>query len=99
MSVMWTNSLVSATWATGKRGWSRKSTTGSCHHHSTCLDGGPCSATLRKASSSRRNKLPNLAPQIRVAFSKALFEGEERQVHLRIAGLEDRIYIDLGTDQ
>src|SRR5262249_45423077 len=30
---------------------------------------------------------------------KALFEGEERQVHLRIAGLEDRIYIDLGTDQ
>src|SRR5262249_45311396 len=28
----------------------------------------------------------------------AMFEGEKIQVHLRVAGLEGRIYIDLGTD-
>ena len=70
MSVMWTTSLVLPMRATGKRGWSRKSITGSWRHHWICLDGGPCSETLRNASPSRRNTLPNLAPQMRVAFSR-----------------------------
>jgi hypothetical protein len=31
--------------------------------------------------------------------AKALFEGKSLQVHLRIGGLDGRIYIDLGNDQ
>src|SRR5262249_49257229 len=66
---MWTTFFVLKTRASGACGCRRNSTTGSCRYHSAYVDGTACIATLRKPFPSRRNKLPNFASQMRVAFA------------------------------
>jgi hypothetical protein len=56
---------------------------------------------LRRLYYLEQKKSPNpdaLKEAIECLDGIAMFEGEKKQVHLRVAGLEGRIYIDLGTD-
>jgi len=56
---------------------------------------------LRRLYYLEEGKSPNpdaLKEAIECLDGIAMFEGEKIQVHLRVAGLDGRIYIDLGTD-
>jgi hypothetical protein len=56
---------------------------------------------LRRLYYLEQKKSPNpdaLKEAIECLDGIAMFEGEKIQVHLRVAGLDGRIYIDLGTD-
>jgi hypothetical protein len=56
---------------------------------------------LRRLYYLEQKKSPNpdaLKEAIECLDGIAMFEGKKVQVHLRVAGLEGRIYIDLGTD-
>ena len=47
-----------------------------------------------------RRSAPNsdaMQSALKVLKSKACFDGEERAVSVRVAGFEDRLYLDLGT--
>ena len=39
-----------------------------------------------------------LSDALQVLAAQALYDGEEEEVHLRVAGLDDRVYVDLGDD-
>ena len=70
------------------------------HRETWPIKSSRCRQWLKRLYYAEHNKVPN-AEAVQEALDHleavALFEGEERQVELRVAGHAGRIYIDLGT--
>jgi hypothetical protein len=71
------------------------------HYENHRLKGRTFGLWVQREFHSRSGKMPTkqaLADQLRSLEGEALFNGEEREVHIRVARDDDVIYIDLGDD-
>ncbi len=71
------------------------------HHENHRLKGRIFKLLMQREFYKRLNKMPKpqvLAEQTRLFEGKAIFDGDERQTHIRVAREGDVIYIDLGDE-